>query len=204
MIASVEGLVSVREGNRVVVGIGGIGLEILVPLRTLDSIGDVGDKVRLETYLHVREDALTLYGFIDDNEKKMFRALLGVSGIGPKVALGILSVSSAGEVARMIHEEQAAALQSCPGVGRKTAERIVLELKDRIDIERFFPGAPAGAPGGKRELVDEAVSALVTLGISKIAAEKAVLDIFRDDTDAEFTIEDVVREALKTVSVRGK
>ena len=204
MIASVEGIVSVREGNRVVVVIGGIGLEILVPLRTLDSIGEAGDNARFETYLHVREDALTLYGFIDDNEKRMFKALLGVSGIGPKVALGILSVSSAGEVARMIHEEQAAALQSCPGVGRKTAERIVLELKDRIDIERFFPGAPAGAPGGKRELVDEAVTALVTLGVSKIAAEKAVLDIFRDDPDGEFSIEDVVREALKTVSVRGK
>jgi Holliday junction DNA helicase RuvA len=203
VIASIEGTIGVREGNRVVVLIGGVGLEILVPMRTLDSIGTAGERVRFETYLHVREDALTLYGFIDENEKRMFQALLGVSGIGPKVALGILSVSSAGEVAAMIHGEQASALQSCPGVGRKTAERIVLELKDRIDIERYSPGAPKGAPRGKRELVDEAVSALVTLGVSKIAAEKAVLDVLREDHDPEAGVENIVREALKTISVRG-
>lgn len=198
MISTVEGIIRAREGNRVIVEVGGVGLDIYVPLRTLDSIGKEGEKVCFQTYLNVREDALTLYGFLGENEKRLFQALLGVSGVGPKVALAILSVSEAGELAHLIHEQKTKALMSFPGVGLKTAERIILELKDRIDIERYLPGV-AAATGMDRELVEEAVTALVTLGLSRVVAERAVAKVAPEELGPPCRVEDVVREALKKV-----
>lgn len=200
MIASIVGYIGAREGNRIVVEVGGVGFEVLVPLRTLDSIGGEGEKVRLTTYLHVREDALTIFGFIEENEKKLFQALLGVSGVGPRVALAILSVSGAGELARLIHEENTRGLMSFPGIGKKTAERIVLELKDKIDIERYIAGAEYKREGMDRELFGEALAALVTLGLSKANAEKALAGVSLDDLGESCNVEDVVRKALKRVS----
>ncbi|MCK4237214.1 MAG: Holliday junction branch migration protein RuvA [Candidatus Krumholzibacteria bacterium] len=198
MISTVEGIIRARDGNRVIVEVGGVGLDIYVPLRTLNLIGKIGEKVRFQTYLNVREDALTLYGFLDEKEKRLFQALLGVSGVGPKVALAILSVSEAGELARLIHEQKTKALMSFPGVGRKTAERIILELRDRIDIELYLPGAEA-APRMDRELVEEAVTALVTLGLSRAVAERAIAKVAPEELGSSRRVEDVVREVLKKV-----
>ncbi|HER43198.1 MAG TPA: Holliday junction branch migration protein RuvA, partial [Candidatus Eisenbacteria bacterium] len=102
MIGSVEGVVRAKEGNRIVLEVSGVGFEILVPIRAMERVGREGEVARLETYLHVREDALTLYGFLDEGEKKLFLSLIGVSGIGPKAALALLSVCEAGELARII------------------------------------------------------------------------------------------------------
>jgi Holliday junction DNA helicase RuvA len=192
MIGSIEGIVRAKEGNRILLEVSGVGFEVLVPIRTMECVGREGEVARLETYLHVREDALTL------NEKKLFLSLLAVSGVGPKVALALLSVCEAGELARSIHDGETKRLVALPGIGKKTAERIILELRDRIDIDRYLPeGAPARV---ERKLFDEAVAALVGLGLSPANAEKALGRVDLEGLGESPRIEDIVREALKKVS----
>jgi Holliday junction DNA helicase RuvA len=200
MIASIEGIVRSKEGNRIVLEVAGVGFEVFVPLRSLNAVGKEGQVARLETYLHVREDALTLYGFLDENEKRLFLALLGVSGVGPKAALAVLSVCEANELARFIHEEQTGMLVALPGIGKKTAERIILELKDKIDVERYLPEGAAVVLGLERRVYDEAASALLALGLSQVNAEKALHRVDFERLGTSPRIEDVVREALKKVS----
>jgi Holliday junction DNA helicase RuvA len=143
MISSIEGRLAEKRETSVVVETGGFGLEIRVPAPALTGLGPVGERVRLETYLHVREDALTLFGFASAYDRSVFTALLGISGVGPKAALAIMSQDSADALARMIRGEDVRSLVRIPGIGRKTAERIVLELKDRIEVT----GGERGAPG---------------------------------------------------------
>ncbi|HUV37404.1 MAG TPA: Holliday junction branch migration protein RuvA [Patescibacteria group bacterium] len=199
MIASIEGSIEAKDGNRLIVGIAGVGFEIFVPARNLAEIGEVGDRVRLRTYLHVREDALTVYGFVDEDEKQLFQALLSVSGVGPKVALAILSAVDAGELARLIYEEKPHELTSFPGIGKKTAERIILELRDRLDFDRYLARKRIATGVIDRELMKEAIAALANLGLSRMNAEKALLRITKEDLGDSFGVEDVVREALKKV-----
>jgi holliday junction DNA helicase RuvA len=197
VIASIEGVVRGRDGNRIVVEVGGVGLEVLVPLRMVDSFGPAGSPVRLHTYLVVREDALTLYGFPDENERRLFQTLLGVSGVGPKLALSVLSASSAGEIARLIRDEKTKTLMTLPGIGKKTAERIVLELKDKIEIERYLPEAPAAEIGLPRDLLEEALTALESLGMSRSSAVRTLEKVPPEKLREAARVEDVVREALK-------
>jgi len=197
MIASIEGLLRSCDGNRIIVEVGGVGLEILVPLRFVDSLGGEGARVRLYTYLHVREDTLALYGFPDEAERHLFQMLIGVSGIGPKLALAVLSVTSAGELARVIHEEKTNVLQTIPGIGKKTAERIVLELRDKIELERYVPAAAAAETGVPRDVFDEALTALESIGLSRMVAIKALERVKTASLGDPCRVEDLVREALK-------
>jgi Holliday junction DNA helicase RuvA len=201
MIGSIEGIVRAKEGNRILIEVSGVGFEVFVPIRVMEGVGREGEIARLETYLHVREDTLTLYGFLDGSEKRLFLSLLGVSGVGPKVALAVLSVCDAGELARSIHEGETRRLVALPGIGKKTAERIILELRDRIDIDQYLPG---GTPAGvERKIFDEAVSALVALGLSPANAEKALERVDLEQLGEPARVEDVVREALKKVSSKS-
>lgn len=200
MIASIEGVIQSKEGNSIVLGVAGIGFEVLVTVRTLDRIGKVGEVGCLETYLHVREDALTLYGFLDGGEKGLFKALLSVSGVGPKVALAVLSVCEAGELARIIHGERTRDLVAMPGIGKKTAERIILELKDKIDMEDFIQGTEEAPERMERKILEEAASALLSLGLSRASAEKALQELEFEKLGEEPRVEDIVREALKMVT----
>ena len=199
MISSIEGILRARDGNRIVVEIGGVGFEVSVPLRVAESLGDEGERVRLHTYLHVREDTLALYGFPDENERHLFRMLIGVSGVGPKLALSVLALTGAGELARIIHEEKAASLVSIPGIGKKTAERIVLELKDKIELERYLPAIAAAQAGMPRELFEEAVTALESIGLSRANAIKALERVDVSTLGTSYRVEDLVREALKAI-----
>jgi Holliday junction DNA helicase RuvA len=199
MIASVEGVLREREGNRIVVEVGGVGLELLVPVRVVESLGASGSRVRLHTYLHVREDVLALYGFPDEPERRLFQTLLAVSGVGPKLALAVLSTTGAGELARIISEERTKALQTIPGVGKKMAERIVLELKDKIDLERYLPAAAAGGTLIARGLFDEAVTALESIGLSRANAIKALEAVDPSRLGERYGVGDLVRAALKNL-----
>ena len=199
MIATVEGILRERDGNRIVVEVGGVGLELLVPVRVVDTLGAAGSPVRLHTYLHVREDVLALYGFPDEPERRLFQTLLAVSGVGPKLALAVLSTTGAGELARIISEERTKALQTIPGVGKKTAERIVLELKDKIDLERYLPAAAAGGTLIARELFDEAVTALESVGLSRANAVKAIEAVDPSRLGERYGVGDLVRAALKNI-----
>ena len=197
MISTVTGMLAVRNETSIVVETGGFGLEIRVPAPALAVLGNVGEKVRLSTYLHVREDALTLYGFATEYDRSIFTALLGISGVGPKAALTMMSTGSAAVLAGMIRDENVRALVKIPGIGKKTAERIVLELKDRIEVE----GGTAGqaGPAARSETLEEAVAALMSLGLTRSNAERALerLDLHGDVS--EYQVEDIVRMALRKV-----
>lgn len=197
MISSVEGILAGRKETSVVVETGGFGLEIHVPAPALAVLGNVGEKVRLSTYLHVREDALTLYGFATEYDRGVFTALLGISGIGPKAALAMMSQDSAAVLAGMIRDENVPALVKIPGIGKKTAERIILELKDKIEVEGVA-ACPVG-PAARSEILEEAVAALMSLGLARGSAEKALERIDLEDDASGYEVEDIVRMALRKV-----
>ncbi len=197
MIASIEGILISIKKESAVIETGGVGMEVFIPSRTLFELGSAGQTVRLFTHMHVREDAIVLYGFSSEEDKSMFLSLIGVNGVGPKVAMGILSASTSPQLAGIICAEETGALTSYPGVGKKTSERIILELKDKIDIAQF--GAVGKASEGimDGELVDEAVSALCSLGFTRNAALKGVKGISLANIKEKPSIEDVVREVLR-------
>jgi Holliday junction DNA helicase RuvA len=197
MISSIEGILAARYETSVVVETGGFGLEVHVPAPALSALGAVGDRVRLSTYLHVREDALVLFGFATDYDRAVFTTLLGVSGVGPKAALTMMSVDSAAALAGMIRGEDVRALVKIPGIGKKTAERIVLELKDRIEVsgETAGPSGPAARP----ETLAEAVAALMSIGLTRTNAEKALERVEFEGDPTGYAVEDIVRMALRKV-----
>ncbi len=193
MISYVRGVLDYKEPNLVVVDINGIGYEVFVPLSTYQKLPAVGGQVKLHTYHHVREDAMQLYGFLSSEEKEVFELVLSISGVGTKVALSILSFISVNEFRRAIAQSDMKTLTKIPGIGKKSAERMVLELKDKIgDIhidERMLRLLEA-------ESTNDAVSALLTLGASQSAAEYAVYRAERLlGEDAK--IEDLIAQALK-------
>jgi Holliday junction DNA helicase RuvA len=197
MISSIEGRLAEKRETSVVVETGGFGLEIRVPAPALTGLGPVGERVRLETYLHVREDALTLFGFASAYDRSVFTALLGISGVGPKAALAIMSQDSADALARMIRGEDVRSLVRIPGIGRKTAERIVLELKDRIEVTGGERGAPG--VGARPAVMDEALAALMSLGLTRSNAERALERVELEGDGSEYGVEDIVRMALRKV-----
>lgn len=202
MISSVRGAILLKKSSSVIVEVGGLGLEVFVPERIIAELGMPGEKISLYTMLNVREDALTLFGFLTDRDRQMFISLLGVSGVGPKVALSVLSAGDSTDLARCIHSEDGDRLVSFPGIGRKTAERIILELKDKIDMSLYDMGGEEEGITADRALFDEAVAALVSIGMTKAGAQRALEDVDTADLGDSFGVEDVVREALKRVSSR--
>lgn len=183
MISSLRGKVVARMLDGVVLDVNGVGYRVVTTLRALRKAQQKGE-VTLDTYLHVREDALQLYGFADAAERELFEHFLSVSGVGPKVALAILSGSTPADLRRAIALEDTTRFVAIPGIGKKTAERVVLELKEKIGPVDSLPGAP------EHELV--ARDALVELGYSLAEAERALAS-----TDPEAAPEDRVRQALR-------
>jgi Holliday junction DNA helicase RuvA len=187
VISRLRGVPAGRTVDGLVVDVGGVGYLVSATPSVFRRSEDAGE-VTVETYLHVREDALQLYGFADQAERSLFVQLLGVSGIGPKVALAVVSSASPEELRRAIALRDAARFQAIPGIGKKTAERIVLELEG--SIAEPVPVAAAGAP---RELV--ARDALVELGYSVVEAEQALARV-----DPRLPAEERVREALRSAA----
>ena len=188
MISRLRGAPAGRSADGLVVDVGGVGYLVSATPAVLRR-ADGASEVIVETYLHVREDALQLYGFADAAERALFVQLLGVSGIGPKVALAVVSSASPEELQRAIALKDAARFQAIPGIGKKTAERIVLELEGSL-AEAAPPISDNGAP---RELV--ARDALVELGYSLVEAEQALAGV-----DPELSVEERVREALRSAA----
>jgi Holliday junction DNA helicase RuvA len=172
MIASVRGTLLFLGLDYAVIEANGIGYRIFAPRPVLAQLGEVGAEARLYTHLHVREDILALYGFISSDQRYLFETLLGVSGIGPKVALSLLSSASSDELRRLIAVGDVAQLSKVPGIGKKTAERLVLELKGKIDLKSLPAGSvPSAAQmNANADLVDM----LVSLGFSASEAASAV------------------------------
>ncbi len=200
MIATVEGILTAKKEISVIVEIGGVGLELFVPSRTLYSLGSEGEIVSFFTYMHVREDSIVLFGFAIEEDKSMFLSLLGVSGVGPKVAMGIISSSTSAELADLICGERVSALTAFPGIGKKTAQRIILELKDKVNIADYRAGSGVSVSTLDNELSEEVTAALCSLGFTRVAALKAINRLSSEDISNLAGVEDFVRELLKRSS----
>jgi Holliday junction DNA helicase RuvA len=199
LIAHVRGTIFEKHPNRLIVDVNGVGYDVFVPLSTFYGLGEPGSEVALRIHTHVREDALLLYGFATVLEEDLFERLIGVSGIGPKLALAVLSGIEPLELVRAIERGDVARLTAIPGVGKKTSERIVLELKDRLPkAQDATGGAPDAAPGAPL-LRDDLLSALMNLGYHRPLAEKAVAASIKSTPDGSFegTLKQALRELAK-------
>lgn len=207
MISYVKGPLVAMEEDVIVVEAGHVGLAIHVPVSLLPELPGLGKEVTVYTYFQVREDAMTLYGFLHSQDRDMFRQLIGVNGIGPKGALGILSVLRPDDLRLAIVSEDVKALAKAPGIGNKTAQRLILDLKDKISMEdvlgHMAGGSEMDAAGmgasvnGMAEAAREAVQALVALGYSNTEASRAVKQV---ETAEGMTSEDILKASLKHLS----
>jgi Holliday junction DNA helicase RuvA len=198
MIAFLRGRVLEKQPNRVIVDVGGVGYDLAVPLSTFYTAGEPGSEITLRVHTHVREDQLALFGFATPLELTVFERLIGISGIGPKLALAVLSGIEPRELVSALHRGDVARLTKIPGVGKKTSERIILELRDRLPKAMEAVATGAAPPSASDALRDDLTSALVNLGYHRPAIETALDRLLADRTDARF--EDVLRAALKELS----
>ena len=191
MIARLEGLLVEKTPEHVVLDVGGVGYEVRAPLSTFLELPDEGKTVSLRIHTYVREDAIHLYGFASDAERQAFRLLLGVNGVGPRLALAVLSGIPVPRLVAAVRDGDVAALRGIPGVGAKTAQRMLVELRDQVER---LSAAEAVAPGDDVE--EATVSALLNLGYPRSQAEKVVRGAL-ERLGGQPTLEDLVREALR-------
>lgn len=207
MIYYVKGELDTVTENMIVVENNGIGFEIMVPLSVVSNLPQTGNEVKIYTYTYVREDALQLYGFLTKDELAMFKLLITVSGIGPKGALGILSVMDADALRFAILADDAKSISKAPGIGSKTASKLILELKDKINFEDAVEnvldsGKSADVSQGNRSdayagmAANEAIQALVALGYTSTEAVKAVKEVV---ITKDMTVEDILKAGLKNI-----
>ena len=199
MIAYLRGRLSAKQPNRIVIDVNGVGYDVSVPLSTYYGLADEGGDVALRIHTHVREDALALYGFATALELVLFERLIAISGIGPKLALAVMSGIEPNELVRAIEQSDIARLTAIPGVGKKTSERIVVELKDRLPRLRTETSAAGGDAHEPSALRDDVLSALVNLGYHRPLSEKAVDAAVKATPDGSFerTLKLALRELAK-------
>ena len=204
MIAHLSGTLLAKHATSVIVDVGGVGYEVTIPVTTFYDLGEAGEAVRLQIYTHVREEALQLFGFRTLRERELFTQLISVSGIGPKSAVAMLSGMSADEIVTAIRTNNYARLTSIPGVGRKTAERLVIELRDKMAAlsspaleERIEAGGGAAAQS-EDALREDTLAALLQLGFPKPAAEKAITGAMQEGGD--LSVETLLRRSLRQLS----
>ena len=199
MIAFLRGRLGEKQPNRIIVDVGGVGYDVAVPLSTFYTLGESGAEVALRVHTHVREDTLALYGFETLLELQIFERLIGISGIGPKLALAVLSGIEVTDLVRAVQHGDVARLTAIPGIGKKTAERIGLELKDKLPpamAAEIAAQAGAGEPGSA--LRADLLSALLTLGYHRPFAEKAVDAALRRIESPTFEV--VLKQALRELA----
>ena len=199
VISYVKGFLAEKFEDSVVVETGGIGYRVFVPTSVLETLPKTGDTVKIYTYFSVREDAMSLYGFLSRQDLDMFRQLIGVNGVGPKSALGILSALSPDTLRLAVISGDAKAISKAPGVGSKTAQRIILDLKDKVKAEDILDGVTEPVSGhaevsGIGEIGKEAIEALTALGYSVSEASGVVKKV---KITENMTAEDVLKAALK-------
>lgn len=200
MIASLGGTLSFKSPTEIILDVNGVGYAVSIPLSTFETLGAVGHPTTLLTYLHVREDALQLYGFASEGEKEMFKMLLSVTGIGPRMALGILSGTPVGDLKQNLIQGNTAALTSIPGIGKKLAERLVVELREKA--LKAGAGEYSTTIGEHRpdRIHAEAVMALVSLGYPRASAEKAVRTALASQPGATPSLEELIKTSLRSAN----
>ena len=195
MIAFLKGRLVHRDPARVVIDVNGVGYQVNISLQTFSDIKEQ-ESIMLHTHLAIREDAHVLFGFSTDAEKKLFQQLVSVNGVGPSTAIVMLSYMNSNELKSAIVREDAASLQAIKGIGGKTAQRVIIELKDKLKKESWEETQPVISSGAHNTLRKEALSALLTLGLPKAAAEKSVDAVLKKSGNT-ITLEDLVKQALK-------
>ena len=195
MIAHLTGKLLEKQANTAIVDVAGVGYEVTIPLSTFYELGDAGSEVSLRIHTHVREDAIQLFGFKTARERDLFLRLISVQGVGPKLAITMLSGMSADEMVLAIRKDDLARLTSIPGVGRKTAERLVVELRDKM-AEMGESKAAESLP--RDSVFDDALSALINLGYQRAAAEKALNQAAKEGT--EITVQKLLRRSLQILA----
>jgi Holliday junction DNA helicase RuvA len=204
MIAHLSGTLLAKQANTLILDVGGVGYEVTIPLSTFYELEDAGATIALRIYTYVREDALQLFGFKTARERELFLRLISVSGIGPKLGITMLSGMSADEIIVSIRTNNLARLTSIPGVGRKTAERLVLDLRDKIAalsspaLEEEFGAKVGASPSTADAIRDDALSALLNLEYPKAAAEKAITAAAQEGGD--ISVEIILRRALRLLA----
>lgn len=200
MINYLIGEVAEVEENRIVVEVNGMGFQVFVPATVVNRVSS-GDRVRIYTHMSVKEDDISLFGFLAQDDLKMYRMLLNVNGVGPKAALGVLSALSADELRFAVLADDSAAIAKAPGIGKKTAQKMILELKDKLSLEDAFEQKLANqqvkdtsVSHGNNEASSEAVRALVALGYSATDALRAVKQI---ENIQDMSVEQILKAALK-------
>lgn len=201
MIAYIKGKLQAKSRESVIIETGGIGYRIYVPLTVLQGIDQVGAEVKVHTYMHVREDACVLFGFLTEDELKMFEQLIKVSGVGPKAALSLVSYLPPSRFGLAVLTDDADAFVKAPGIGKKTALKIILELKDKLKKEQGEELKKLSAGTGSREIpgnkIQDAVGALMMLGYSSQEANHAVSQVYSEEKN----LETIIRESLKTLAI---
>lgn len=204
MIAALQGKIIQKSPAHAVIDVGGVGYEVLISVRTYEVLPELLQEVQLFVQTIVREDAISLYGFTDAAEKKLFVLLIGVSGIGPKLALTVLGGLGAAELQRAIASRDIGRLTAVPGVGRKTAERVCMELAEKagaLDVPGFLPGGAAASASGPQGLPQrDAALALVNLGYTEQRIWQVLRALEQEQDTAAFTLEDWLRRALRLLA----
>lgn len=205
MIAHLTGTLLEKQATSVIIQVGGVGYEVTIPVSTFYDLAEVGGDVTLRIYTHVREDALQLFGFKTAQERELFLQLISVSGVGPKLGITIMSGMNADEMVTAIRSNNLARLTAIPGIGKKTAERLVIELRDKVNALPAAEGeavvAVAGANGSApspQGVLDDTLSVLLNLGYQRAAAEKALNTASREGI--EFTVNAMIRRCLQLLA----
>jgi len=205
MIAHLSGTLLVKQATSVIIDVGGVGYEVTIPLSTFYDLEDAGANVSLRIYTHVREDVLQLYGFKTARERELFLRLISVTGIGPKLGIAMIGIMNADEMIAAIRTDNLARLTSIPGVGKKTAERLVIELRDKIAAlsspaleEEFASQTGKNARDSEDAVREDALSALLNLGYQKAAAEKAINTAMQEGGD--ISVQVILRRCLRVLA----
>jgi Holliday junction DNA helicase RuvA len=195
MISQLKGTILKKSPTEIVIDVHGVGYLINIPVSTSEKVPGVGDETMLLTHLHVREDAMILFGFATEAEREIFHLLISISGIGPKIALAILSGISPENLREAIQAGSVEAFTSISGVGRKTAERIILELRSKFGkIE--FPTSVDTPSSHQLKLRSEAIIALMSLGYNRASAEQVIRAVLSETPDKDLSVEDMIKKAL--------
>ncbi len=196
LIAYLEGKLVEKTPTELVLDVGGIGYHLQIPLSTYERLGKNGSRIKILTYQYVREDAFKLFGFVTLEEKNLFELLLSVSGIGPKIALGILSCISVDDFNRFITLEDLDSLTGISGIGKKTAKRLIVELKDKIDQDFKIEKGTIFKDKVKLDLAGQAINALISLGFTKYQAKEAVKSAI-ERAQKKLGLEELIKQSLK-------
>lgn len=200
MIARLSGILVEKSVTQCVVDVHGVAYRVVVPLATFYELPEIGQPVVIHIHTHVREDAIQLYGFHAQDEREVFELMISVTGIGPKLAINVLSGIAAGELIRAVTEEDLKRLTAIPGVGKKTAERMILELKDKMaKIGWETPAGGTDALRGDEQIKDDALSALVNLGYKGSAVKEAVDRIIREAQEPP-SLDRLLKQALRALA----